>query len=383
MDNEAQILKAIKWRQYDRLDKLLENELEEWGWSCLRKTLITKTGKLKSARLRDGLLHMMGLSTVRGIDIVPMSYVKNKLIDGDSLIEIRTKSSEIAYNVLKEMIEVKNTILLDPQAMKNGPFVTFVPDILEAREQEVMDLPPKPTIWDVVQTAYGFQVFTTGGVLTSKNSLDFQRLSKALIEVSGALGKDLEFSPSPLRLGAEISGFENCSEATRELLWHVLRLNTYKGKQMVRKSAKFIELNADSRITNFLHDFLSRTKYYYTAVKIIRALGNIGLPESMDYLLPFLDKGRSWTSSTMKAISSLTGDRITERLIGNFINSSTTSPSARTNYYLLTRALWDRPPDEVLEHIGPLKTNATGWEQRRVQYLEQRAQRALAKQMGT
>ena len=97
----------------------------------------------------------------------------------------------------------------------------------------------------------------------------------------------------------------------------------------------------------------------------------------MDYLIPFLGKGRSWTSSTLKAISSLTGDEITGRLIENY------SSSLRPNYYHLTRVLWDRPPDEVLKHIGPLKAKVTGWEQRRVIYLEQRAIRALAKQQGT
>ncbi len=375
LDFEAEIIKAITWRSYDYLDRLAQNEISEWGWSCLRKILLTKTTKIENARLRDGLLHILGFTSVRGIDLDPAKVIKNKEVGAESLQEIRNQSLSIGTRVLGEMLEKKNTHFLDPEKMAVGSFAVFVPDVLETRKQEVLDLASNASLRDIIQTAYGFSIFTTGGVLTHRNSASYQKLSKALENITQGFGKDLEISSSTLRLGSTISGFDNCSPEVQKLLWHVLRFKTYKGKQIVRKSAKYIEQHADSRIASILHEYLSRTKYYYTAVKIVRTLGKIGLSESLVHILPILEKGGNWTSSAFRAIGSLAGENVTDYLIERFVNNS-----GRYRYRII-QAMRSRPPIEIAKHLDVLKEKTSGWERRRVDNLEVSVQKAIAKQV--
>lgn len=122
MDYEAEIIKAMNWRTYDYLDRLAQNEISEWGWSCLRKTLLTKTQKIESARLRDGPLHILGFTSIRGIDLDPAKIIRNKEVGAESLQEIRNQSISIGTIALTKMIEKKNTHFLDPQKMATSSF---------------------------------------------------------------------------------------------------------------------------------------------------------------------------------------------------------------------------------------------------------------------
>ncbi len=372
MNNEEQILNAIKWRQYDYLDRLVSYELKEWGWSCLRKTLCTKTEKAITARLRDGLLHIMGFSTIRGIDADPLEIVKGMKTEVDSLSELRGLCFRIGESILSDMIESRNTFFLDHERMASGPFAGMIPRILEVRTSEIHELESTVSKWDIVQTAYGFSIIATGGVLTDSRSPDHQRLGDALLKVAGSLGKRIVVTSSPLRLGSEIRGFENCSEATRELLWHILRFKTYRGKQKIRQSAKYIEKHGDSRIVHLLHNYLSNSRYYYTAVKIMRALGNIGMPESAEYLSPFLERTGNWRTSAFRAISSIPGESVTDMLVERY------KTGARYRYQIL-RTLWSRPPQEIIKHIDTLKRITDGWQRRRIDNLESRALKHIEK----
>ncbi|TFG14180.1 hypothetical protein EU537_04470 [Candidatus Thorarchaeota archaeon] len=371
MNQEAGIKDAIYWRDYGLLDNLVDDELAEWGWPCLRKILLSKTGDLPASRLRDGLLHILGLDTVRGIEIDPLEWIRQKEVAGDKASELKRIGSEKALEVLENMISVRNTFFLDVKEMALGPFVLLTKSVLNARKEEIDDLKSPVSIWDAVQTAYGYYVFSSGGVLTSRRSPDHKSLREVMSDVAGNIGCDLEIDSSPLQLGGSISGFKNCSKRTRELLWHLLKLKTYKGKQTVRKSAAFLEKHAHSVVAPYLHEFLSQTKYYYTAVKIFRVLGAIGLEESLDVLLPFVSKGRNWGASALKAMSTLAGESVTTRLSEMCVSN--------THYsrYRILRYIRTRPSIEILNNVDLLKQGIDGWHLRRVEQMENRARNAI------
>ncbi len=241
MDREAAMIGAIYWRDYDRLDNLVKSELAEWGWPCLRKILVTKTGGIPQGRLRDGLLHILGLGKVRGIELDPLEFIRQKQIAGETFSEMKRAAGERGLEILQNMIAKRNTFFLDVKEIASGPFAVLAKSVLDVRKEEIDDLESSASIWEAVQTAYGYYVFSSGGVLTSRRSADHKRLRNVMSDVAGTIGADLQIDSSPLHLGSSVSGFENCSRRTRDLLWHLLRLKTYKGKQTVRRSARFLE----------------------------------------------------------------------------------------------------------------------------------------------
>jgi hypothetical protein len=371
MDREAAIKDAIYWRDYSHLDNLVDGELAEWGWPSLRKMLLSKMGDLPACRLRDGLLHILGLSTVPGIEIDPIEWIREEKVEAETSFGLKQIGSEEALQILHNMVAERNTFFLDIKEMASGAFALLAKSVLEARKEEIDALESPVSIWDAVQTAYGYYVFSSGGVLTSRRSPDHKRLREVMSNVARNIGSDLEIDSSLLQLGGSISGFENCSKRTRELLWHLLRLKTYKGKQTVRQSAAFLEKHAYSLVAPHLHEFLSRTKYYYTAVKIFRILGEIGLEDSLDVLLPFVSKGRNWGASALKAISTLAGGSVTTRL------SEMCASNTHYSRYRILRYIRARPSIEILNNIDLLKQGTDGWHLRRVEKMESRARNAM------
>ncbi|MFO7837821.1 MAG: hypothetical protein R6V83_14350 [Candidatus Thorarchaeota archaeon] len=370
MERDEHIIEAAKWRQYDLLNQLVEREISEWGWLSIKKIFLVRENKISLPRIRDAVLHLLGLDSVRGIDTGYETLLRNRDVGGESLAKVRESAHDIANEILSDMIENRNTYLLDIDAMSIGPFAVLIPDILDARRAEILDLPSHCTVSNMVETAYGYSVLTTCGSLTSSRQEGFQRMRTAMNEIAEEMDTEITISSSPLQLGNRISGFENCSRCTRDVLWHILRMMTYRGKQAVRKSAKFVRDHADSRFLPWLHRYLSDAKLYYTAVKIMKALGNIGHPSSADYLLPFTRRRGNWGRSSINALANLSGNDTAKLLI----------KTVNTRYhriYRLYRLLSNRPPEEVLPLLEQLDDDSNGYSNRLINRLKTRKQKEL------
>lgn len=370
MERDEHILNAARWRRYDFLDRLVEQEIAQWGWLSVKKIFLVRDHKIARPRIRDAVLHLLGLHSVGGIDTDYESLLENDDVDGESLAEVRTSCLDIADEILQEMIQKMNTYLLDIDAMSSGPFAVLIPDILDARKEEILDLPSECTVRDMVGTAYGYSVLTRCGSLTSNRQEGFKRMKEAMSEIIDEIGAEITIKRTPLQLGDTISGFENCTSNTRDILWHILRMLTYRGKQAVRKSATFVRDHADSRFLPWLHRYLSDTKLYYTAVKIMNALEMIGHPSSAEYLLPFTQRRGNWGRSSLNALASLAGKEIGEMIM----------KTRRTGYrqtHRILRLLEKRPPDEILHLLEQLDCDSSGYAERRVRNLRKRKRKQL------
>ncbi|TFG06182.1 hypothetical protein EU538_10595 [Candidatus Thorarchaeota archaeon] len=347
-------------------EELVRAEIDHWGWDCVRKILVLNKEKIPLPRMRDALLKLLGLDSVGGTELDPLKLLETRKLGGDSLEEVRAEALKLGEDELRNMLKMKNTFFLDLEAMAEGPYAILVHDVIATRESEIIDLPNKCTVWDLVQTAYGYAIFTTSGTLTHTRGEDFSKMRGAMTKLAANLGKELTIRSSPLQLGPHVRGFDNCPEGTRTILWHLLRMMTYRGKQAVRKSAKYLEMNCDSRILPWLHQFLKQAKYYYTAVKVMRALAKIGSPQSVGCLLPFVSRRGNWGSSALKALGNLPGQHATQAIADAFM--------ANRGYgrHRYVRILNKRPADEVLSIIPTLRREAEGWYMRSLDYLERR-----------
>lgn len=217
MERDEHIIEAAKWRQYDLLDQLVEREISEWGWLSIKKIFLVRENKISLPRIRDAVLHLLGLDSVRGIDTGYETLLRNRDVGGESLAKVRESAHDIANEILSDMIENRNTYLLDIDTMSIGPFAGLIPDILDARRAEILDLPSHCTVSNMVETVYGYSVLTTCGSLTSSRQEGFQRMRTAMNEIAEEMDTEITISSSPLQLGNRISGFENCSRCTRDL----------------------------------------------------------------------------------------------------------------------------------------------------------------------
>ena len=271
--------------------KLLEEEADDFirnsGWSKLLDIIEYDEydrGRyydpmIIPGKARDALLFLLGLEDVPGIDVDLKEGFRN--LKGKTLKTIRKKARTLAITILREQIEKRNTFFLDTDRIDDSPFAILLPDILEARKQEIADLAPQCGIQTAVSTFYGFSVFSTGGRLTGADPSNVRSLAKAIQDI--AKGFNIELEVTGKRLIIKSSFFKNCTKHTARILDCCISLIGYaRGTQ--RGVAEILGRYKDSRALPFIHYKLSENPTGALRAKLLKALGSIGHPTSVDFI---------------------------------------------------------------------------------------------------
>ncbi|MHA1137062.1 MAG: HEAT repeat domain-containing protein [Candidatus Thorarchaeota archaeon] len=295
------IARAFDLRKYQKACALVEASLEDHSWSEVvsllkripfrlierryyRKREIPPWMLLRYSvtavdvgKMRDGLLSILGLERVIGIDVDLLKTFGRFRVR--NLKELRRKVARKARRVLREQISRDNTFFLDTRQMR--PLRALVPRIKRSRGEEFMALGEKPSISRAVRTYYGFAHLT--GSLTDEDRAELGKLCEKSPEFSGE-------KPSYKR-----HQFKNCSEELGELLVAYLKATNARPQTQV-KGVRSLGVTADSRGLGALHAALRMASKYRGSVdlmnpvkyEIIWALGEIGHPSSVEHLRPFV-----------------------------------------------------------------------------------------------
>jgi hypothetical protein len=314
-DIANELAHLIHLRRYSQLCNLVEKQIESCGWkettSLLRGIPVrtvdnyydlswrkhhygSEVFPVRAGKIRDGLLHILGLDCVPGIDVDLIKIFGRFRVK--SLEELREKVSTRAMRLLTVQINRSTTFFLDTGQMRGSSFESLIPQVKKQRAQEFTDLGNKPSYSRAVKTYYGFSYLTSS--LTEEDTVALAQLSEDSLEFTGK-------RPSYQR-----SMFSHCSEELTDLLLNYLRL-TFSQPQTQVKGAEALGLSGDSRALVALHaslkketpdllwyaDPLNRVKY-----ATIWALGEIGHPSSLEHLRPFVGNF-TFDRNALRAIS--------------------------------------------------------------------------------
>jgi hypothetical protein len=365
----SEIATNFHLRRYERVEHAIEKYLHEHSWHDalrlirqipVKKTDIRhgwvwwkqekKTGiqPVSQGKIRDGILSLLGLDMVKGIDVDLLKTFGR--FKGGTLQEIREKVQSKAKRILDRQITTSNTFFLDTERMRGTTFGPLISKIISQRADEFTALGDKPSYSRAARTYYGFTYLT--------ESLS-QADTKALHDVCPGL---LEFSGK--RPSYQRSIYSHCSKQLTDLLLNHLRL-TFARPQTQGKGADEIGLIADSRSLGVLHatlkkktegllwraDPLNPVKY-----RIMWALGEIGHPSSVDHLRPFVGN-HTFDSWAMWAISGISHTDALGILLDRSFNNP---PSPRfCSRSTAVEYLWKLQVEEAIEPLIKLMQDRT------------------------
>ncbi|MHA1424304.1 MAG: HEAT repeat domain-containing protein, partial [Candidatus Thorarchaeota archaeon] len=305
-----EIALSFQLRHFEKSCTQIDTLLQEQGWSktvaLLRKIPVEDdeyTGywfwnrvdllTLKEGIIRDGLLSILGLECVPGIDVDLLKTFGR--FKAHSLHELREKVISKAIILLKVQIQRGNTYFIDTGQLIGTSFESLVPEVKKQRAQEFTSLGNKPSLSRALTTYYGFAELTNS--LTAEDTMDLEQITTTPLEFSGK------------RVSYQRSIFSHCSEELTDLLLACLRL-TFAQPQTQIKGANVLAELADSRSLGALHQVLQResqsgwhadpmnpVKY-----RVIWALSEIGHPDSLSFLKALV-KDRTFDQHAMWAIA--------------------------------------------------------------------------------
>ncbi len=134
-------------------------ELKDWRTAIHELIGIGDESDIMLARVRDAMFHTFDMDPVAGMDIEPLVEFYN--VEGKGFSELRRNIHETTLGLLRRQIVNGNTFYLDTEWLRKSPIVVILPEVLESRKKEIMNLPDDPHLNQVVSTYYGFTVFTT------------------------------------------------------------------------------------------------------------------------------------------------------------------------------------------------------------------------------
>ena len=131
-------------RRYRDFEEWVQNFLKESPWNELLEKVVevqestglgNKTPQISQGKVRDGLLELLSLQDMRGLDFDLLEAFKQ--MDGNDLQEIRLAAREKCIPLLREQIRRGNTFFLDADTMRESELTVLIPGILEARINEI------------------------------------------------------------------------------------------------------------------------------------------------------------------------------------------------------------------------------------------------------
>jgi hypothetical protein len=178
--------------------------------------------------------------------------------------------------LMGEQVKRGNTFFLNLDGMKENELAVFVPDALNARIREVENLEPKPSLYKVYSTYYGFSILTSGSV-TSRVAGVPEGIREELLSVLGDIGGIKKLESKQLKFSS--LAFPNCSGHLIALLWNLLKLSI-GGKKGRLKALKKLGALGDSRALDLLHHLLEG----HVPIEIMECIGQIGHPSSYPHI---------------------------------------------------------------------------------------------------
>ncbi len=285
---DNRLASMIERREYAHLAEEINQRLESGSWvnvidvieriSKMPEAVVGWGIPLRRGIIRDALYEVLELSPMRGLDADFLELFRD--LDGCSLNALRTDAQQVGTNRLREQIRDGNTYFLNTLAMEDSDLVVLVPEVVEARRRQVLDLEHSVRLEDVYSTYYGFMLLTYGSL-----TKDIAGISDAALDtfedLASQLGKQLIIGRE--RLVSWNTAFGQVSEYTREFLWSLLNLCIANYNGQVRAASALGHLG-DSRAMDLLHLRLESATDRRTRLAIITALGRIGHPESFRVL---------------------------------------------------------------------------------------------------
>lgn len=287
-------VKRLAWythhRNYLKLCRLVRTLVEDHGWketislidaipvwseeTTHRWAHVDKPSKIgvipvRRGKIRDGLLRVLGLDGVTGIDVDLLKTFGR--IRANGFQSLREKAVSVAFNHLKRQIQRGTTFYLDTERMLCTPLEKNIPSILEHRRKELLALGDRSTPSKIAGTYYGFLSYT--GTLTPAEVKVVKGLENTPIQTRGR--------PSYRR-----TMFRNCSDDLADLLLNSLR-GAIAVPQSLNRAAVALGIRGDLRAIGPLEIGLERAHHSSRASgaliawsKLSWALREIGHPRS-------------------------------------------------------------------------------------------------------
>ena len=244
--------------------------------------------------LRGVLFDALGIADMQGLDRNPIEIINR--VGHLKTGAITDSARSVAIELMREQVVQNNTFFLDIDAFRASSSAVLVPDIVEARLNELKNPyggASRPLT--MVSTYYGF-VYATLAVRKGTWSTEFRELLSRLRASGHSLlpGVECDFDPE------EVS-FDNVSEKTVELLRAILALTgSNSGKRA--QAAERLGRIADPRSEPYLRRATS-DEYSWVRKAAINALSEIAMSASTSAFIRALsDLDSSVQSEAVKGL---------------------------------------------------------------------------------
>ena len=292
-------LKKSSW--IELLEKVAEVQNSVGG-------LTDVTPQISQGKVRDGLLELLALQDMRGLDINLLDIFKQ--LNGTNLREVREAARELCIPLLREQIRIGNTFFLDADVMKESELTVLIPGVLEARINEIRNLETNPPLSDVYSTYYGFSILTSGGIVEDFGGVP-KDTREQLIDVMQRIGSVENISAKQLKFS--YLSFRNCSDQLKVILWNLLKM-CIGGIKSQKVAIETLGKIGDSRGIVLMNSRLQNVKDRKVKELLFETVGKIGSPKSYDAVVSQIENGRNLDA--MKALGGLRDSRVTDVLEG-------------------------------------------------------------------
>lgn len=339
-----ELVTAIELWDFKTLDRIADEILRTGGWEQLADTI----RESMNHTARDAVSHLLGLDCTYGVDGSMLSLFHG--IDASFLDELREKAAPVAMNLLEQQIEKGNTFFLDIEriAASGPPFVDLVSKIIEVRMKEISELRGKYSLSKILGTYYGFSIAVAGGIAKSETS----EIMSVVNEIADSVGSQVRIGGTKIVVQEET--FSNCTEETASLLASLARVVLTGHIKRLRKTIHSIANSKDSRALNILHRLLGIDSFSMKP-QVVRALGEIGHPSSVEHLLEFYNQTthEDTKRKTLRALGSIRSEESAELMILHLDDRRRRNLAIES----LGKIQWTDSIDRLVEILDSLKMN--------------------------
>ncbi|MFW9804276.1 MAG: HEAT repeat domain-containing protein [Candidatus Thorarchaeota archaeon] len=280
--SETDLPLLFRRRKFKVLETILKTLLKDEGWPAIadlikalpfssekrpwvrassargeRRHISQYTGPVdttfRKCHRRDCLLWILGIEALRGLDVDILDAFSD--IDARNIRALRRDAAIRAKNLFQEQIERGNTFFFSFEEISTSPFAIMLPELVEVRKQEVVELRENAFLREIAATYYGFEIMARGSVVQSRAGMPpevLQTVNQLCNQMGGKL--DAEGQRIPGRVL-----FQNCSNEASQLLQNILIMS---GGGIHRRITAMEDLgcNGDARVVPYLIAKLSSLK---------------------------------------------------------------------------------------------------------------------------
>ena len=239
-----QLPEQVRTRDYRGARDTIQQLTEVLGWQETLMDLkrITDGSLLLQAKIRDVLFHTFGMGPVGGMDIDPLKEFSS--FDTHDFLGLKHRLLELVVSLLRKQIARKNTFYLDVDELRDSSFVVIIPEVLEARKSEILELPNEPSLNQIFATYYGYSILT--------QAKDVEQGRTAFEKATITMGK--EVSVQGKRLSFKNGVWSHTSTVMQELLKNTARLSLVQSEAIKVRAIRELGASGDSRVRKVLKE---------------------------------------------------------------------------------------------------------------------------------